>query len=423
MKDKEKTKQQLIDEIVNLREKNLRLENLVEINKRIKQVIGINSFNEILDNIQEPVIITNNQESTTERKPKEQELVKREVEFATRKAQQKIIRLKKVAAQQLGLEEIGFYSESMSQIYQLSQRYYLDRSIPVLIQGETGTGKEIVAKLIHYGDLKEMDQPFVDINCAALSPSLFESELFGYEAGAFTGSLAKGQKGKFDIADGGTIFLDEISELPLELQVKLLRVIQEKQFYRVGGLKKVKADVRIICATNKDLNQAVVEDKFRDDLYYRLKVGYINIPPLRERKEDILPLARMYLQEYSRQKGKSFQEFDPKAADILLSYAWPGNIRELKNVIEVSVFMHNGIKLKPEHLEFVSHCEDRMCRKTEIQCPEAIKKPYNNLVDELLFRTLEENKGNISRTARALGISRNTVYKKVKEYKNAPLKN
>lgn len=360
----------------------------------------------------------------TERIQKEQERVNREVDHATKNAQEKIVFLKKVVAQQMGFSQIGFFSEPMKVIFQQAQKYFLDRTIPVLIEGETGTGKEVIAKLIHYGDMEAVDKPFIDINCAAISPTLFESELFGYEAGSYTGGLAKGQQGKLDIAYGGTLFLDEISELPIELQSKLLRVIQEKQFYRVGGLRKVKTDIRFICATNIDLNAAVEEGRFRKDLYYRLKVGFIRIPPLRERKDDILPLAHTFLIEISRQKGKSFMTIDTKAAEVLFSYHWPGNVRELRNVIEWAVFMHNDTVLKSSYLEFIQreNMVNQIFSKYEAKAgdpSERMNKTFNSLVDELLYRTLQVNKGNISKTARSLGISRTTLYKRINNFKNS----
>ncbi|MGI6130051.1 MAG: sigma-54-dependent transcriptional regulator [bacterium] len=261
--------------------------------------------------------------------------------------------LRKESVFALGLGQIGIFSPVWRKVVQEAQKYHKDRSIPVLIHGETGTGKEIVAKIIHFGSTKELT-PFVDINCAALAPSLFESELFGYEAGSFTGGQTRGQKGKLDLAAGGTLFFDEISEIPLELQGKLLRVFQEKEYYRVGGLRKIKLDARIICASNVDLAKRVAEGKFRRDLYFRLRVGEIFVPPLRERKEAILPLAQMFLHELSHQKGKRFEYIDEDASQVLRDYPWPGNIRELRNTIEWVVFRYNDAALKTSHLGILS---------------------------------------------------------------------
>lgn len=247
---------------------------------------------------------------------------------------------------------VGIFSECMKSIASQAQQLYLDRSIPVLIEGETGTGKEVIAKMIHYGNNFHSvnSSPFVDINCAALAPTLFESELFGYEAGSFTGGMAGGSKGKFDLAHGGSLFFDEIGEIPFELQGKLLRVVQEKEFFRVGGLKKIKADVRIICATNAPLKQGLEQRTFRKDLYFRLKVAHIVIPPLRTRKEDILPMALMFLRKVSRQKKKNFTSINAQTAKMLEKYDWPGNIRELQNVIEYATFAYDDGELKPEHV-------------------------------------------------------------------------
>jgi len=205
-----------------------------------------------------------------------------EVQAATEDARREVARLKQALEPTTGLERLVFSSPQMKAIVLQAQKYHDNRAIPVLIEGETGTGKEIIARMIHYGysaGEQGIASPFIDVNCAAITASLFESELFGYESGAFTGSLTKGQKGKFDIAQGGTLLLDEVGEIPLELQGKLLRVIQEKEFYRVGGLKKIKTDVRIVCATNADLEQRVEQGAFRRDLYFRIKVGNFLIPP------------------------------------------------------------------------------------------------------------------------------------------------
>jgi len=265
------------------------------------------------------------------------------VEQATKEVKKEYHRLQKIVIESAGLDRAVFNSSIMKDIFSLAMKYHTDRKIPILIEGETGTGKEIIARLIHYGNPSSPDtsRPFIDINCAALPNTLFESELFGYEAGAFTGSLNKGQKGKIESACGGTLFLDEISEIPIDLQSKLLRVIQEKEYYPIGGLKKKKVDVRIICATNVDLADQVKNSKFRKDLFFRLKVGHVFIPPLRERKEDIIALANTFLKLYSVEKHKKYEGIDEQAMTTLLNYKWPGNVRELKNVIEWAVFMHD----------------------------------------------------------------------------------
>ena len=247
-----------------------------------------------------------------------------EVEGATQETKKEINLIRRSYNDSV-IGQVGAFSRKMRGILEVARKYHTERSIPVLIEGETGTGKEIIARVIHYRDDGHgTATPFIDVNCAALAPSLIESELFGYEPGAFTGSLAKGQWGKIDAAAGGTLFLDEIGELLPELQAKLLRVIQEKEYYRVGGIKKIKTDVRIICATNIDLETKVKEGAFRRDLYYRLKVGHIILPPIRERSEEIVPLAKMFLRDFARRRGKKFKDITPAACSALAKYLWPG---------------------------------------------------------------------------------------------------
>ncbi len=340
-----------------------------------------------------------------------------EVQAATQETAKEISRLRMLVAQSEGVSKLGIFDKVMQNIYQQALLYHHDRSIPVLIQGETGTGKEMVAKLIHYGDFNETT-PFVDINCAALTPTLFESELFGYEAGSFTGGLSKGQKGKLDLATGGTLFLDEVGEMPLEIQAKLLRVLQEKEYYRVGGLKKLKSDVRIVCATNIDLVQAVAEGKFRRDLYYRLNVGQIFIPPLCERPDAIIPLAEMFLHRFASQKGKKFSRIGNQAAKILLNHSWPGNVRELQNVIEWSVFMFNDTELCPNHLNIIAtkntNCSTSTCQAGTIH-PEAPlllpPAPFNldEYIDRIIAAALKMHNGNKSAAAAYLGLSRRSL--------------
>ncbi|NPV90637.1 MAG: sigma-54-dependent Fis family transcriptional regulator [Firmicutes bacterium] len=345
-----------------------------------------------------------------------------ELESATKEMREELSHLRKMAAHYIGLDEIGVFSAEMKHVVQQANRYHTDRSIPVLIEGETGTGKELVAKIIHYGNL-ENPTPFVDINCAALTSNLFESELFGYEAGAFTGGLVKGQKGKLDLAQGGTLFLDEVGEIPLELQGKLLRVIQEREYYRVGGLKKVKTDVRIICSTNVNLEAAVEKGAFRKDLYYRLKVGHLRLPPLRQRPEEILPLANIFLKEMTRQRGKRFKRIGRAASELLAAHAWPGNVRELRNLIEWAVFMYDEEELKPIHLKGLgagrpAAVETVSERMNQIEPMNFTLPPgglsleeYNN---RIIDRALKMHRGNKTETARYLGISRRSLYSRLK---------
>jgi DNA-binding NtrC family response regulator len=351
---------------------------------------------------------------------------------ATRETQQELNRLKKMMFKSLGLGNIGIFCDEMKKIVDLARKYHADRSLPVLIEGETGTGKEIVARLIHFGN-GDAAGPFLDINCATFNPNLFESELFGYDPGAFTGSLCKGQKGKLDMATGGTIFLDELEELPCGLQGKLLRVIQEKEFYRVGGLQKVKVDVRFICATNVNLAQSVEDGCFRKDLYFRLKVGHIIIPPLRERTKDILPLAKIFLTDFAHEKKKRFRNISDAAADLMLSHQWPGNVRELRNTVEWAVSMHDDIELQPEHLEIIELVdrikEKGLCRTGGEEEPidwshfvlPAHGLPLDDYCDNIIRKALEMHHGNKVKTADYLGISRQTLYTMLKR-SNAGIK-
>lgn len=331
-----------------------------------------------------------------------------------------LAQLPQAVAEQAGSARIGVFSEHMKRIVQQAEKYHTDRSLPVLIQGETGAGKEIIARMIHYGNMQNAG-PFVDINCTAITPSLFESELFGYEAGSFTGGTARGSKGKLDMAMGGTLFLDEIAEIPIELQAKLLRVLEEKSFYRVGGLKKIRTDLRIICATNLDFEKRIAQGLFRKDLYYRLKVGQIIIPPLRERQADILPLALLFLQDFSQRRGKRFAHISDAAADFLLHYPWPGNVRELRNAMEWVSFMHDDDELKLEHLSNLLGSKGSMTPDSPAMPagPEkAVSQPENYVLqehlDHLVEEALEKCGGNKTKAAQHLGISVRTLYYRLK---------
>jgi DNA-binding NtrC family response regulator len=348
-----------------------------------------------------------------------------EVAAATASSRREINRLRKILMQSTTGTTMGFFCDEMKAIAEYACKYHEDRSIPVLIEGETGTGKEVIARLIHYGKLDGASiHPFVDINCAALSSSLFESELFGYESGAFTSSRAKGQRGKLDIAAGGTLFLDEIGEVAMELQAKFLRVIQEKNFYRVGGIKKIPTDVRLICASNANLEQMVEKNQFRRDLFYRLKVGHIRIPPLRERRSDILPLAMLFLRQFAREKKKRFESIAADAVEFIQSYSWPGNVRELRNVIEWVVFMYNDTHIRLHYLPLAvqpktnvlaaisaaghDHPKDAEPEVLSIILPND-GYPLNLLKDDIIGYILQKQKGNKSAAARYLRISRKAM--------------
>lgn len=348
-----------------------------------------------------------------------------EVQAATEETRQEVSRLRRALSQAAGLENIGFFSRAMLALVQQAQKYHQNRSIPVLIEGETGTGKEIIARLIHYGQGggdPDSQTPFIDVNCAAITANLFESELFGYDPGAFTGGLNKGQKGKLDIAQGGTLLLDEVGEIPLELQGKLLRVIQEKEFYRVGGLKKIKTDVRIICATNADLERRVEQGTFRRDLYFRLKVGHLVIQPLRQRRDDILPLATMFLRQFAGAKANRFRSIRAEAAEILLGYDWPGNVRELRNTIEWVSFMFDDAELTPAHLANLKSppilsANDGPAAATDRFSLPAAGFNLEEYTDKIIQQAIEVCNGNKTAAALRLGISRRSLYNRLKKTK------
>jgi len=322
-----------------------------------------------------------------------------EVSVATQESQREVERLRNLVARATGLK-VGIFSQQMQQLTNQALKYHTDRSIPVLIEGETGTGKEIIAQMIHNGDGLN-SKPFIDINCTVLTASLFESEIFGYESGTFTGGLTKGRKGKLDIAAGGTLFLDEIGDMPLELQGKLLRVLEEKEFYRVGGLKKIKTDVRILCATNVDLRQRVEQGSFRKDLYYRLNVGHIIIPPLRERVEEIAALAQIFMEGFSLQKKKQFKRISNDAVKVLECYSWPGNVRELRNVIDWVSFMYDEVEIKPAHLNLNE--QNKTARSQLLTAGHTSKDEHLNV---LIADALEKCGGNKTAAAQSLEMSR-----------------
>ena len=312
-------------------------------------------------------------------------------------------------------KNIGIFSQKMSEVIRYAEMYHKDRSIPVLIEGETGVGKEIVAKIIHFGQGNSL-LPFVDINCTAISPSLFESELFGYESGAFTGAVNHGKQGKLDCARGGTLFLDEVAEIPVELQAKLLRVLEEKHFYRVGGLHSTPTDIRVVAASNLDIDNRVGDGSFRKDLYYRLKVGHIHIPALRERREDILPLARMMLLLSSKKRNKGFHNISRATCELLLNHPWPGNVRELKNLIEWATFMYDAPLLLPEHIQHRLTIPGGMQQPLS---PPTMKRDITkkNIKAADIHTAINTCGGNKTQAARTLGISLRTLYNRLNSLK------
>ena len=281
---------------------------------------------------------------------------------------------------------------------------------PVLIYGETGTGKELFAQAIHNASNRH-NGPFVAINCGAIPKELLESELFGYEEGAFTGAQKGGRPGKFELANTGTLFLDEIGDMPFDMQVKLLRVLQSGEIQRVGGLRTIPVDLRIISATNRDLKQGIAQYKFRADLYYRISTLNITVPPLRERQEDILPLASHFIRRQANRLNQSPAPLPPETAAAIANYAWPGNIRQLENAVERAVHLAEGEPLRPEHLGI----SDLFSNSAPV--PDLPEQATLETVErQVIAAALKRFEGNISKVAAALGISRPTLYRKIRKY-------
>jgi len=298
-------------------------------------------------------------------------------------------------------------SEGIKNILRLVDRVSSTKAT-VLIQGESGTGKELVANVIHYNSLAA-DGPFIKVNCSALAEGVLESELFGHEKGAFTGAMYM-KKGRFELADGGTLFLDEIGDIPPSIQIKLLRFLQESEFERVGGTRTIKVDVRIISATNKNLEQLVKDEKFRDDLFYRLKVVTIDVPPLRERREDIPLLVDYHLKRFTEIHNKPVKGISREAMKVLKSYSWHGNIRELMNCIESAVVMSIGEVIDVDSLP------PFMAVGQKNQASGLGARNLFDIEKKAILDSLDKHRGNKAETARALGIGLRTLYRKLNQY-------
>jgi two-component system NtrC family response regulator len=319
-------------------------------------------------------------------------------------------RLSEALSERHGYRNIVGKSKSMLKVYALIDKVAQSKA-SVLITGPSGTGKELIAKAIHYESLRK-DRPFISVNCGALAETLLESELFGHEKGAFTGAIAM-KKGRFELADGGTLFLDEIGDMSPPLQVKLLRVLQEMEFERVGGTKTIKVDVRVLSASNRNLKDDVASGVFREDLFYRLNVIHIEVPPLRERMEDVRLLVTHFIEKY----GGSKIELTPQAWEALYTHSWPGNIRELENVIERAVVLNSGnfIDLKDLPVEFTKAKGDLDVDR--FIPPEApLQSTLEEIEEKLIRRALKES-GNVqSHAADQLGITKSLIQHKMKKY-------
>lgn len=337
--------------------------------------------------------------------------------FTIKKAEERLnlikenLRLKEELYGQFKIEGILGKSRKMLQVLDIVKKV-TPTSVTVLIYGESGTGKELVAKAIHYNSPRK-DKPFIAINCAAIPETLIESELFGYEPGAFTGANTR-KIGLIESAQGGTLFLDEIAELPLILQSKLLRVLQDKEVRRIGGKDTTKVDVRIIAATNKNLSEEVERNKFREDLYYRLKVVTVEIPPLRERKEDIPDLVRFFIEKYSREFGKRIFDIDEKALQALMNYNWPGNIRQLETLIERAIIICEGEKITLKDIK--DELKLNVPKSAfDIDIPDEGLN-YEELEKELLKKALIKSNYVIAKAARLLGMSYKTFWYRLEKF-------
>ncbi len=300
-------------------------------------------------------------------------------------------------------------NEKMESIYSLIPKIATTKAT-VLIEGESGTGKELVAHSIHQYSTRE-DKAFIRVNCAALAESLLESELFGHVRGAFTGAVAH-KLGRFELADGGTLFLDEIGEISLSTQAKLLRAVQDGEIEKVGDARRVKVDVRVIAATNKDLKKAVEMGEFRHDLYYRLKVVPILLPPLRDRKDDIPLLVDHFIARFNKEMGRKVTQVEPEVMAILNAYDFPGNIRELENIIEHAMVFCTGDMLEAEHLQK----EIQPARKSVINTVVEDEDPIQAMEEALILKVLTQTKWNYKKTAERLKMSRTTLWRKIKTY-------
>jgi two-component system response regulator AtoC len=313
-------------------------------------------------------------------------------------------------------ERIVGNSSAMQEVYKTVGKV-AKSDATVLITGESGTGKELVAEALHYNSTRRSG-PLVKVSCAALPETLLEAELFGHEKGSFTGAMAM-RKGRFELADKGTIFLDEIGEMSLATQTKLLRVLQERKIERIGSALPIKVDIRVVCATNKDLQKQVEQQKFRDDLYYRLNVINIHMPPLRERKEDIPALVEHFLAKHRYSASAQPASISEEALKRLMEYEWPGNVRELENVIERAVVLSRGQVITSRELPFGDHEGEHEGEGEgdEVSAEKSFfKKSVSQFEKDLIMKALRDAGGNRSKAAEMLGIYRRLLYAKIKEY-------
>ena len=340
-------------------------------------------------------------------------LIKRALE--TQRVFTENILLREEFASKLGLPKIVGKSAGITEVAQLVQKAARTKTT-VLLLGESGTGKELFARAVHNLSHRR-DYPFVPINCAAIPKNLLESELFGHEKGSFTGADAK-KLGKFELADRGTIFLDEVGDMDLTLQSKLLRAIQESEIERIGGMKTVKVDVRIVAASNRDLEKAVEDKGFREDLYYRLNVFPIQIPPLRERREDIPLLAEYFISRYCLELKTTQKDISKDALNILMNYRWKGNVRELENTLERAIILCDGDIITPEHIVLTQRPVPDSAEQWQLEGPleDVAKRALRIAETQRIVEALRKTRGNKSKAAEILRVSYKTLLTKIKEY-------
>jgi two-component system response regulator AtoC len=342
------------------------------------------------------------------------EVVKRALKM--RELQDEVVQLKAQVQDQYGFHNILSRNPQMHAVFELISNV-ADTTTTVLIQGETGTGKEQVAKAIHAASTGRTG-PLIAVNCAALPETLLESELFGHEKGAFTSAVGL-RRGRFELAHGGTIFLDEVGDVPATMQAKLLRVLQERRFERVGGAESIEVDVRVIAATNRSLQRLVKQGKFREDLFYRLNVVKIDLPPLRDRPEDIPLLATHFTQKYTR-AGETPPRITPEAMDVLLNYRWPGNIRELENAIERACVTARGSEIRPENLppELSAAPAQKLPFQIDLDrpLPDLLHDATAAIEQQYIRKALKKTQGNVGRCARLCGLSRRSMTAKIAEH-------
>jgi Nif-specific regulatory protein len=323
------------------------------------------------------------------------------------------LKLKRELSEKNKINDIIGNSSRMQDVYEMVHRV-VDSNATVLLRGESGTGKTLVAKALHYNS-KRKDKPFIVVNCSALPETLLESELFGHEKGAFTGANER-KIGRFELAEGGTLFLDEIGEISHSVQVKLLNVVQERSFQRLGSGKSISCDVRLVAATNRDLENSVSEGTFREDLYYRLNVFPIYMPPLRERRTDILLIAEFFLEKFNNENMKKINRISTSAIDLLIQYHWPGNVRELQNCIERAVLVCDGTSIKGVHLPPTLQVSETAASGKPLSLTTAVE----NFEKDLIIDGLKKNNGNQTKTAQFLDTSLRIINYKIHQYNINP---